>query len=81
MVNYFFCNETLVNVPLKKGSAMSWHWIKKFLKDEDGPTAVEYGVMMALIVMAVIATVKNLGTQTGNSFVNSGNAIQNAMGS
>lgn len=61
---------------------MSWHcWIKKFLKDEDGPTAVEYGVMLALIVMAVIATVKNLGTETGNSFVNSGNAIQNAMGS
>ena len=60
---------------------MRWQWIKTFLENDDGPTAVEYCVILALIVLALIATVKNLGTQTGNSFVNSGNAIQNAMGS
>ena len=60
---------------------MTWQAIKSFLRNEEGPTAVEYAVMLALIAMAVIVTVQNLGTETGNSFVNSGNAIQNAMGS
>ena len=60
---------------------MTWRSIKTFIASDEAATAVEYGVMMALIVLAVIATVQNLGNETGNSFVSSGNAIQNAMGS
>ena len=34
----------------------------KFLKSEDGPTAVEYGVMLALILVAIITIVGTLGS-------------------
>ena len=42
--------------------------IKKFLASEDGPTAVEYAVMLALIVVVCIVTVTNLGTKVNDSF-------------
>ena len=42
--------------------------IKKFLASEDGPTAVEYAVMLALIVVVCITTVTNLGTKVNDSF-------------
>lgn len=42
--------------------------IWKFLTSEDGPTAVEYAVMLALIIMVCVATVAQLGTQTSQSF-------------
>jgi pilus assembly protein Flp/PilA len=39
-----------------------------FLKDEDGPTAVEYAVMLALIIVVCIAAVTTLGTNSNNTF-------------
>jgi pilus assembly protein Flp/PilA len=39
-----------------------------FLKDDSGPTAVEYAVMMALIMMACIAMVAVLGTNNQNTY-------------
>lgn len=42
--------------------------IKKFLASEDGPTAVEYAVMLALIVVVCIGTVTNIGTKTNAAF-------------
>ncbi len=39
-----------------------------FLKDEGGPTAVEYAVMMALIIVVCFAAVGTLGTNTNKSF-------------
>jgi pilus assembly protein Flp/PilA len=48
-------------------------WIGKlgqFLRDEDGPTAVEYAVMLALIIVVCIAAVTSLGTNTTNTFSN-----------
>jgi len=36
-------------------------WFHRFLKEEDGPTAVEYAVMLALILVACITIVTNLG--------------------
>ena len=41
-----------------------------FLKREDGPTAVEYAVMLALIVVVCIAAVATIGGNTANSFDN-----------
>jgi pilus assembly protein Flp/PilA len=40
-----------------------------FLKKEDGPTAVEYAVMLALIV-AVIIAVSNIGNTTNSTYSN-----------
>jgi pilus assembly protein Flp/PilA len=39
-----------------------------FLKKEDGPTAVEYAVMLALILIAIFAAVANIGTTTSDMY-------------
>ena len=42
--------------------------IKKFLNDESGPTAVEYAVMVALIIVVAIGAVTLLGQKTSSTF-------------
>ncbi len=42
----------------------------RFLKSEDGPTAVEYAVMLALIVVVCIAAITALGTSASKTFAN-----------
>jgi pilus assembly protein Flp/PilA len=39
-----------------------------FLNDESGPTAVEYAVMLALIIVVCITAVTTLGTNANNTF-------------
>jgi pilus assembly protein Flp/PilA len=39
-----------------------------FLKKEDGPTAVEYAVMLALIIVVCIAAITTLGQNANNTF-------------
>jgi pilus assembly protein Flp/PilA len=46
-----------------------------FLKAEEGPTAVEYAVMMALIIVVCMAAVLALGTNTNNSFSTTGTKV------
>tara|TARA_R110002073_G_scaffold65408_24_gene163463 strand:- start:8912 stop:9133 length:222 start_codon:yes stop_codon:yes gene_type:complete len=55
--------------------------VVEFLREEDGPTAVEYAVMLALILAVCISSVSFLATKTQESFVTSGNAIDGAFGS
>jgi len=45
-----------------------------FLKREDGPTAVEYAVMLALIIVVCIAAVTTLGNNASSTFDVAGNA-------
>ena len=45
--------------------------VVEFLKREDGPTAVEYAVMLALIVVVCVAAITSIGTST-NSVYNNG---------
>ncbi|WP_020470326.1 Flp family type IVb pilin [Zavarzinella formosa] len=42
----------------------------RFLKKEDGPTAVEYAVMLALIVVVCIAAITTLGQSASKTFAN-----------
>ena len=42
--------------------------IRRFLLSEDGPTAVEYAVMLVLILVACITIVTTLGTSTSGTF-------------
>jgi len=42
--------------------------VKKFLKSEDGPTAVEYAVMLALIVIVCLSAVRLVGTNAKSRF-------------
>jgi len=46
-----------------------------FLQDEDGPTAVEYAVMLALIIVVCIAAITALGTAANNTFHNVATAV------
>jgi pilus assembly protein Flp/PilA len=41
-----------------------------FVKDESGPTAVEYAVMLALIVVVCIAAITALGSNASSTFSN-----------
>ncbi len=48
---------------------------KRFLTSEDGPTATEYAVMLALIIMACILAVTALGTTMSAEFGKTETAI------
>jgi pilus assembly protein Flp/PilA len=47
----------------------------RFLKQEDGPTAVEYAVMLALIIVVCITAITTLGRNANGTFQTVGNAI------
>jgi len=49
--------------------------IKKFLKSEDGPTAVEYAVMLALIVIVCLTAIKAVGTNASAKFTEISNSL------
>lgn len=51
-----------------------------FFQEEDGTTAVEYAVMLALIIGVCIGSVTVLATATADSFNTSANAIIGAFG-
>jgi pilus assembly protein Flp/PilA len=55
--------------------------IVRFLKKEDGPTAVEYAVMLALIIVVCLVAITTLGQQANNTFSNVGNKLQSATAS
>lgn len=42
--------------------------IKRFLVSEDGPTAVEYAVMLALIVIVCLTAIQTIGTNANTKF-------------
>jgi len=50
--------------------------VVEFLKKEDGPTAVEYAVMLALIIVVCIAAITALGTNASQTFSYVGSKVQ-----
>ena len=56
-----------------------WKHVETFLKAEDGPTAVEYAVMLALIIVVCIGAISTLGSNASNVFGNV--ALNTAAGS
>ena len=53
-------------------------WVGEFLRREDGPTAVEYAVMLALIVVVCIGAITTLGSNASKTFTSVGNAISSS---
>jgi pilus assembly protein Flp/PilA len=49
--------------------------VARFLKSEDGPTAVEYAVMLALIVIVCLVSIQAIGTNANATF----NSIATAL--
>jgi pilus assembly protein Flp/PilA len=50
--------------------------LSRFVKDESGATAIEYGLIAAGISVAIIATVQALGTNLNTTFSNVSTAIK-----
>ena len=52
--------------------------IRRFILDESGPTAVEYAVMLALIIFVAIAGISLFGSETFNLWTDNANQIETA---
>ena len=52
--------------------------VVNFLKREDGPTAVEYAVMLALIIVVCITAITALGSNANKTFTSVSNVIGGA---
>jgi pilus assembly protein Flp/PilA len=52
-----------------------------FVKSEDGPTAVEYAVMLALIIVVCLAAIQILGTNANSAFNTVGQSIGKTVSS
>jgi pilus assembly protein Flp/PilA len=50
-------------------------FISRFAKDESGATAIEYGLIVALIAVVIISAVTTLGKNLNGSLSTAGNAI------
>jgi pilus assembly protein Flp/PilA len=55
-------------------------FVVNFVKREDGPTAVEYAVMLALIIVVCIGAITTLGNNANAMFTSVGGAV-NVSGS
>ena len=55
--------------------------VVNFMKREDGPTAVEYAVMLALIIVVCITAITALGTNANKTFTTVSNIIAGTSGS
>lgn len=51
--------------------------LKRFHKDEEGPTMVEYGLLLALIAIVAIVAVALVGTNVSSTFNRAGNSMSN----
>lgn len=50
--------------------------VKKFIVSEDGPTAVEYAVMLALIIVVCLAAITTIGSAANAQFTAVGSYLQ-----
>lgn len=57
------------------------HWLKHFLQDEEGATAIEYGLMAALIGATVLTAQAALGNAVNAMYVDAMGIINGALGS
>ena len=56
----------------------AYRFLKDFLEKEDGPTAVEYAVMLAPIIVVCLAAVTTIGTNASSIFSKTGSAISSS---
>jgi pilus assembly protein Flp/PilA len=52
--------------------------VQEFFRREDGPTAVEYAVMLALIIVVCLTAISTLGTNANNTFKTIGTKLGSA---
>ena len=54
--------------------------VHRFAKDEAGVTAIEYGLIAALVAVVIIGALQILGTELDTTFTSVSNAMQGANG-
>ncbi|MFC4519351.1 Flp family type IVb pilin [Cupriavidus pinatubonensis] len=54
--------------------------LKQFIRDEEGVTAIEYGLIAALIAVVIIASVALVGSQLNITFSKIGSSLTSANG-
>jgi pilus assembly protein Flp/PilA len=62
-----------VGPELEKGERVMRNWwetVFRFIEKEDGPTAVEYAVMLALIIVVCLTAITTLGQNANSTFSN-----------
>ncbi len=52
--------------------------LRRFAKDEDGATAIEYGLIAALIAVVIIAAVSSVGTNLNQTFTTIADSLSTA---
>ena len=57
-----------------------WNALINFKRDEQGVTALEYGLIAALIAVVIIGAVTTLGSNLSQTFTNIGNTLGTARG-
>ncbi|MFT6570842.1 MAG: pilus assembly protein Flp/PilA [Sphingomonas echinoides] len=67
MVRFFRPDRVLKLSPTETGIMKT---IRNFIKNSKGATAIEYGLIAALIAVAAIAAMQGLGTQLNKTFTN-----------
>jgi pilus assembly protein Flp/PilA len=50
-------------------------FVSRFVKDESGATAIEYGLIVALIAVVIISAVTTLGSNLNGTMSKAGSAI------
>ncbi len=56
-------------------------WLKSVIKRDEGVTAIEYGLIAALIAVVIIAAITIVGTELNTTFTTISGALQNANAS
>jgi pilus assembly protein Flp/PilA len=56
-------------------------FIKSFVQDQTGATAIEYGLIAALVAIAAMGGMSLLGSSLNSIFTNVGSTLQNPTGS
>ena len=56
------------------------HLLKAFVKDESGATAIEYGLIVALLAVVVVGAVTTLGDKLNLAFDKAGTEVSKAAG-
>jgi pilus assembly protein Flp/PilA len=64
-----------LSVGVKRKGEVMINRIKSFIVNEDGPTATEYAVMLALIIIAALAAITSLGTKVRDIFTTVDNSL------
>jgi pilus assembly protein Flp/PilA len=75
--NISLMQGTAVNVKTaKKKGVRRMEKMKRFLKDEEGVTAIEYGLIAALIAIIIIGALTTIGTNLLGKFTTIGTALK-----